>query len=163
MKKDDNIIVRVNSNVKENVQIIAEKYGVSLSSIINAFLVTIANTGRLPINIVSNAKKEVEKKEITVLEIILSLKEIIKKSNKHSINKVYLFGSYAKGTQTKNSDIDLRVEFNEGSSILELISLKMELENKLKKSIDIISINDYSDKFYDLIKDDEILIYESKW
>ena len=38
----------------------------------------------------------------------------------------------------------------------------MELENKLKKSIDIISINDYSDKFYDLIKDDEILIYESK-
>ena len=88
MKKDDNIIVRVNSNVKENVQIIAEKYGVSLSSIINAFLVTIANTGRLPINIVSNAKKEVEKNEITVLEIILSLKEIIKKSNKHSINKI---------------------------------------------------------------------------
>jgi len=50
-----------------------------------------------------------QNKVLTYLEIKKAVKEV---ASKHDIKRVYLFGSYAKGLATPNSDIDLYIESN---------------------------------------------------
>jgi predicted nucleotidyltransferase/DNA-binding XRE family transcriptional regulator len=50
-----------------------------------------------------------QNKVLTYLEIKKAVKEV---ASKHDIKRVYLFGSYAKGLATPNSDIDLYMETN---------------------------------------------------
>ncbi len=75
---------------------------------------------------------------------IYSIEDIrnILKSNESNLRdkfkavKFYLFGSYARGEQTSESDIDLLVEFSEPVGF-EFIDLKDELENIFRKNVDL--------------------------
>jgi len=75
---------------------------------------------------------------------IYTIEEIrnILKSNESTLRekfkavKFYLFGSYARGEQTPESDIDLLVEFS-GPVGFEFIDLKDELENIFRKNVDL--------------------------
>lgn len=60
---------------------------------------------------------------------------------KHSVEKTTLFGSYAHGTATKDSDVDVLVEFrpNEGSASA-IIAMQDELEQLLGKKVDIVEM-----------------------
>ncbi|WP_083421941.1 nucleotidyltransferase family protein [Arsenicibacter rosenii] len=49
-----------------------------------------------------------------------------------------LFGSYADGTATANSDIDILVEFNQPVGF-EFIDLAIELEDILQKRVDLVT------------------------
>ena len=63
-------------------------------------------------------------------------------AEKHGIPAVFLFGSYARGTATENSDIDLLVDTT-GSrikSLFQLGSLYCDLEEAFHKSIDLITV-----------------------
>lgn len=58
--------------------------------------------------------------------------------SKHEVSACYLFGSYAKGKATGKSDIDLMVVTDiEGIEFYQIID---ELENKLKKKVDLIRL-----------------------
>ena len=68
------------------------------------------------------------------IEIINSVEEYIKEISKYyDIQEVYLFGSYAKGTNTKDSDIDLAIVINNDKNNFDLMT---ELMN-LTKNIDL--------------------------
>lgn len=55
------------------------------------------------------------------------------------VKSIVLFGSYADGTNTPNSDIDLLVEFETAAvSLLTLSSLKNRIEETLGIEVDII-------------------------
>lgn len=55
------------------------------------------------------------------------------------IKKAFLFGSYAEGTHTNHSDVDILVEFlTPAISLLTLSSLKYRLQEELKIEVDII-------------------------
>ena len=71
---------------------------------------------------------------------IENLEETIKKiAGKYSITKVKLFGSYANGTATERSDIDLLVEFEKKHvSLLKLSELKIEISEELNNKVDIV-------------------------
>ena len=57
---------------------------------------------------------------------------------RYDVKSVSYFGSYADGTQTQDSDLDLLVEFcNPFISLYDLIGLEMEIEEKLNIPIDI--------------------------
>ena len=57
----------------------------------------------------------------------------------YGIKKVDLFGSYAAGKESAESDIDLLIEFNQKSvSYLKIINLKNRLEKMIGKSVDLI-------------------------
>lgn len=75
--------------------------------------------------------------------IVLSIEEIIESvaitAQEYSIKKAELFGSYANGSNTPNSDVDLLVEFTTPSvSLLTLNSVKYRLEELLQASVDVI-------------------------
>lgn len=49
-----------------------------------------------------------------------------------------LFGSYADGTATENSDVDILVEFKQPVGF-EFIDLSIELESLLQKPVDLVT------------------------
>ncbi|MFT9493949.1 nucleotidyltransferase family protein [Anaerosolibacter sp.] len=58
---------------------------------------------------------------------------------KYPIKKISLFGSYANGSATEDSDVDILVEFlSPNISLLTISDMKYEIESKLNKEIDLI-------------------------
>ncbi len=57
------------------------------------------------------------------------------------IKKSSLFGSYVRGEQRDNSDIDLLVEYPEQTTLFDVVQLKQNLEDALEKSVDLVGYN----------------------
>ncbi len=57
---------------------------------------------------------------------------------KYGITKAGLFGSYAIGKTHKQSDIDLLVEIKRKMGLIEFMRLKLELEKKTGKKVDLV-------------------------
>jgi len=70
-----------------------------------------------------------------ILQVLLRQQDYIKKN--FEVDKIGLFGSYAKGTATKNSDIDIYVEFN-NKTFDNIAGLWNFLENLYQKKIDLV-------------------------
>jgi predicted nucleotidyltransferase len=49
-----------------------------------------------------------------------------------------VFGSFARGQQHQRSDLDLLVDLPAGCSLLDLARLKVELEARLRRKVDVI-------------------------
>lgn len=85
---------------------------------------------------------------------------VTKIGKKYNIKSAYLFGSYAKGSATEESDVDLVVD--DGGNIrgyIEFNDFRFDLINELGKDVDILTPNSIGERFADLIKNDRILIY----
>ena len=57
---------------------------------------------------------------------------------KYGIKKAGIFGSYARGDYSKNSDIDILVKLPRGIG-LEFIGIELELEEKLGKKVHLVT------------------------
>ena len=69
-------------------------------------------------------------------EIKLKVKKVLKK---YGIKKAGLFGSFVRGEQKKNSDIDILVEITDKNmSLLGFARIKVDLEDVLKKKVDLV-------------------------
>ena len=104
-----------------------------------------------------------EKYEVTEDKGILSFKTIqdvlttIFKEYGDEIDFCYLFGSYAKGYETEESDVDLCVSTN--ITGLRFVGLIEKIHDGLKKKVDLLRLNDISSN-YELLK--EIMKYGIK-
>lgn len=74
------------------------------------------------------------------------------------VTKAGLFGSYVRGDQRSNSDIDLLVELPKGKSLLDLASLKLDLEDRLHREIDVLTYSSVHPLLKDRIQAEEISI-----
>lgn len=89
-------------------------------------------------------------------------------AKRHSVSKMYLFGSYARGEATGASDIDLRIDAEKLTNLFVLGSLYDDLETALNKSLDVVTtqalrqnINDpLTRRFIRDMRKDEQLLYE---
>ena len=54
---------------------------------------------------------------------------------------VRIFGSYARGDVTADSDVDLLVTLEAGRDLLDLVGLTQELEKALKRKVDVVTEN----------------------
>lgn len=70
-----------------------------------------------------------------ILKKLKELKPILQ--NQYKITEIGLFGSYIKGAQTQNSDIDILLDHDEGLTFFKLIDLENLLEENLGIKIDI--------------------------
>lgn len=75
------------------------------------------------------------------------------------VERVYLFGSYARGNATPDSDIDLRIEKGAITDLFLLAEFYDELQEKLKVPVDVLTTGALSDDFLDEIKDEEVILY----
>lgn len=158
-KKDSNIIIRVDKESKDFFKKIVEKEGYTTSKVLSAFIDGVCMSEEIPSDIIK--KMEYEKKFlITIPYIKKVLEEVIGSMEKDVIDKIYLFGSYARGEETNNSDIDLRIVGKEGMSLFDVGYIIYEVEEKTGKKVDIISGNNIDPVVYETIKRDEICIYE---
>jgi len=70
-----------------------------------------------------------------ILQVLKEQKEYIQKS--YEVDKIGLFGSYAKGLQTQQSDIDIYVEFK-NKTFKNIAGLWVYLEELYHKKIDLV-------------------------
>ena len=61
--------------------------------------------------------------------------------SRNGIQRASLFGSYAKGTSTEKSDVDLLIEFdpNRIPDLFEFLRIKRELERLIGKRVDLVT------------------------
>jgi len=80
--------------------------------------------------------------------------------SKQPVLKAYLFGSYGRGSENKDSDIDLLVELDYSQPIgLEFIQMQMDLQKLLSKKIDLVSARGLSKYIQPILDKEKKLIY----
>lgn len=52
---------------------------------------------------------------------------------------VGLFGSFVRGDDGANSDIDVLVKFKDSCSLMQFVALEMELSSKIGRKIDLVT------------------------
>ncbi len=72
-----------------------------------------------------------------IREILKENEDVIAREFKAEI--VGIFGSYARGEQKKESDVDIIARFREGASLFDLVGLADFLEEKLGIKVDVVS------------------------
>ena len=88
----------------------------------------------------NEADKKLLFKKIKPNKEIEKIKSMITKIlKKNKVIKAGIFGSYSRGEQNKNSDIDIVVEINDKNmSLIGFIRLKLRLEEALGKKVDLV-------------------------
>ena len=165
MKKENNIIIRVDEETKNRFQELVERYDTTMSYVLNEFMIDMVNKNDIPLKIRSRLSSERIKKqsELTIAQIKHLLEESINEAKlNNKIKKAYIFGSYSRGEETKKSDIDIRIEHMNDFDLFDLGQLSYLLEKKTGKDVDIAtqSPSKMDPVFYNSIKKDEICIYE---
>ena len=95
-------------------------------------------------------------KKYTIAEIKAVVDPI---ARKYGVERVYLFGSYARGDFTENSDIDLRVDKGSLKGMFALCELYTEIEEALQTKVDVLTTGSLEDGFLRKIRNEEVLIY----
>ncbi len=87
---------------------------------------------------------------------------IIPLCKKYGVRRMDIFGSFARGNATKESDIDLLVEFEGTKHIFDrYMDLMMELEEKTHRKIDIITYQAIQNPiFKKVIEEERKILYE---
>lgn len=88
--------------------------------------------------------------------IKINRKAILDVARRYGAVNVRLFGSIARGTATEKSDVDLLVKMDPGSSLLDIIAIKQDLEDLLGKKVDIVTENSISPYMKDEILKDAV-------
>jgi len=56
----------------------------------------------------------------------------------HDVRHAGIFGSLARGDAKEGSDLDILVELGEEKSLLDLVALKIELEEATQREVDVV-------------------------
>lgn len=81
-------------------------------------------------------------------------------AKEYGAERVYLFGSYARGDMNENSDIDLRIDKGRIRG-LALAGLLVDLEDALGLPVDLVTTSSLDNFFLSAIQNDEVLLYEA--
>lgn len=88
-------------------------------------------------------------------------------AERYDINKITLFGSYARGEANEDSDIDLMLSYNELKGLFALGGILVDFKEVLGKALDIVSEKSLTSKYatstskklYENIKKEGVMIY----
>lgn len=82
--------------------------------------------------------------------------EIIPILKRAGVTKAAIFGSYARGDYHAKSDVDILVTVPKTYSLLDLVHLEHQLENKAKKDIDLVTYNSINPRIQKYVYQDII-------
>lgn len=69
-----------------------------------------------------------------------------------------VFGSFVRGEQNENSDIDILVEMPEGKSLFDFVDLQLQLEDALGRKVDLGEYETIKPKLKNYISSNQIQI-----
>lgn len=78
----------------------------------------------------------------------------------HGVDSISLFGSYARGDQNENSDLDFLIEGGKVNSYFKIFDLINDLENKFKCHVDLITEGIEDRVFLGKIMKESKVLYE---
>jgi predicted nucleotidyltransferase len=73
------------------------------------------------------------------------------------VERLGFFGSFATGDQTRDSDVDILVEFSRPLG-WEFFDLKSSLEKELRRNVDLVSIKALKDQLREIILKQTIFV-----
>lgn len=81
----------------------------------------------------------------------------------YDVKAAFLFGSFARGEQNEESDIDLRLVCGSSMTYGVLLRISEELEQALERDVEIVTNppERMRPRFWESIKDEEVLLYEA--
>ena len=94
------------------------------------------------------------------MEIEKYADKIIKKLENIECDFIYIFGSYAKGEQNNDSDVDIAFYSLIKHDSYDIFLLAQEISLQLGKEVDLIQINFSTTVFQKEVIENSILIYE---
>lgn len=77
---------------------------------------------------INKINKEIEKIKPKVVMIL----------KKNKVKRAGIFGSFVRGEQKKNSDIDILAEIPMNINLFDFVGIKLELEDKLGRKVDLV-------------------------
>ena len=88
-------------------------------------------------------------------QLVNKIKVVLKN---HPVKRASLFGSYVRGDNTDDSDVDILVELEKGNSLLDLVRLERTLSGHLQKKVDLVTYKSISPHVKDYILQDTLKI-----
>ncbi|MBR1549349.1 MAG: nucleotidyltransferase domain-containing protein [Bacteroidales bacterium] len=77
------------------------------------------------------------------------------------VERAWLFGSFARGEETEESDIDLLVDLDDTQGVgLRFFGMWRELEQMLGRTVDLVTENGLADYARESVDRDKIMVYE---
>ena len=83
-------------------------------------------------------------------------------AQKYNLTYVWIFGSYVKKKQKKNSDIDIIVKTEDVAEGFKIVEVKFALEEVLEKEVDIITTGSIEGSLLEDEDLEEVLVYSSE-
>ena len=77
----------------------------------------------------------------------------------NDVSRASFFGSLVRGELTDDSDIDILVDFKGKKSLLDLVGLKQELEDVLRRKVDVLTYKSLHPLLKDrILSEQEVII-----
>jgi predicted nucleotidyltransferase len=83
-------------------------------------------------------------------------------AQRYGVERVALFGSYARGEAAMGSDIDLRVDSGAMRGYFKLSGFHRELEETFATPVDVLTTGALDDEFLARIAKEEVILYEQQ-
>jgi predicted nucleotidyltransferase len=80
-------------------------------------------------------------------------------AERYGVEKIYLFGSYARGEAKPDSDIDLCIESGKIRTLFQLSGFCIDVQEGLDNEIDVVEMQGVYDEIKEEIERDKVLIY----
>lgn len=91
-----------------------------------------------------------------IIETIRQLNPIMEVKFKARVKGV--FGSYVRGEERHDSDLDVLVEFQEGANLLDLVGISNYLEDELKIRVDVVPVDTLRQEIKDQVMEEAVPI-----
>ena len=80
----------------------------------------------------------------------------------YPVEKAWIFGSYARGEETRKSDVDILVRFDKDAdiSLLDYVKLMNKLKDFLHKKVDLVEEGQLRTWAQESVDNEKILVYE---
>ena len=90
------------------------------------------------------------------------LREIIAPiARAYGVAAVWLFGSYSRGEANADSDVDLLIDHGRIQTLFELTAFRLDCEDALGKSVDVVTLDALSPRFAASIRSDEVMLFDA--
>lgn len=94
--------------------------------------------------------------------VALDREKLIEVCRRYDVSFLGVFGSFAKGSATADSDIDLLVQFSKRKSLLDLVRIEREVSEALGRDVDLLTEASISPHLRERIKAETIVLYDER-